>query len=581
MRTLSAGALALLAALLVVAPPASSAPSHAETGVFIAHVLPRPSAQEPFGRTEAAHAKELGVGWAAIYVDWKAMQPNGPTDPLTGPSQLHDRLATLKEKGLKVSVTFLGTPQWASGNANPYYPPNDPATFGNFVKQFAAEHGASIDAYELGNEPDGGVFWLPGPDPAKYAKYAQAGVDAVRAADPVALKFVGALVGGNATFMEQVLNAGLTGFDAVAFHSGTACKLDPPSFFNRQNAFIQATSTTAYRELIHLLKRRGLSPTVADTAAGWSTSPGLCNTPGIAADKIAGVSQDLQAKYLRDYFGCIENDPELKFVFIFELYDTSASDRWDERMGLREVPPSLEPKKSFGALQSVFGGAPGNPKPPYEPGGYCGGYVDHEPPTVELKVSAPLVNGTHLFADQPLPIYAKGTDEHPIADIDLYYDKQVEANEIATTTKNGVATFETGWFGARKLPLGDHTIIAVARDEAGNSSAPVTVKVKKVSPSQLPRTATTLTARVTRIRGRKVTIRGKLSWPAGIVKPSGRVRIWFKKGKFISRYGVTPSKPFNKTFTLRKPGKWKVSVFYDAKAPFKGSRVKTFTVRVK
>jgi hypothetical protein len=573
MRTLSAGALVLIAALLALAPPARSAPSHAETGVFVVHALPRSSDSVPFGLTEAQHASESGAKWASIYVDWKALQPGGPGDSLkaqdsAAAGQLAERLSSFKNKGLKVNITFLGTPQWASGNANPYYPPNNPADFGDFVKKLATEHGANIDGYELGNEPDGGVFWLPKADPKGYAAYAQAGVDALKAADPSAIKFVGGLVGGNAAFMEQVLNAGLNGFDAVAFHSGTACKLDPPTFYNRQNAFIQATSTTAYRELIHLLKSRGMNPTVADTAAGWSTSPGLCNSPGIAADKKGGVDEAKQAQYLREYFGCIENDPELKYAFIFSLYDLDNTDKWDHRMGLRSAPPGLGAKQSFGAMQSVFGGGS------VAKDAGCGGYVDHEAPDVVLTTSSPVVGGVPIFSG-PLQLTAKGTDEHPVRAVRI----EVNGKNIPGSTKDGTLHFDA-WQGAKDLKNGEHTVTATAEDEAGNTSKPTTLKVKKVSPNQMPLTATQLTAKVVRVKGRKVTIKGKLSWPKGLVKPSGRVRIWFKRGKFVSKYGVTPSKPFTKTFTLRKPGKWKVSVFYDNKAPFKASRVKPFTVKV-
>ena len=577
MRTLSAVALALIAAL-TLASPATSAPSHAETGVFVGHVLARSSDSVPFGVQEAAHSKELGVGWASIYIDWKALQPNGPDDSLKGPSQLHDRLASFKAQGLKVNVTFLGTPEWASGNANPYYPPKDPATFGAFVAKLAAEHGQNIDGYELGNEPDGKVFWLPGPDPAGYSRYAQAAIDVLNVADPSAVTFVGALVGGNAPFMEQVLNAGLTGFDAVAFHSGTACKLDPPSFYNRQNTFIQATSTTAYRELVHLLESRGLAQPVADTAAGWSTSPGKCNTPGIDPDKDGGVSEAKQAQYLREYFGCIESDPKLKYVFLFTLYDLSDGGKWDERMGLRKAPPGLGEKDSWAAMKSVFSGTPGNPKPAYAPGGACGGYVDHKPPTVELSSKAPSVNGVAYYADQPLHLFAKGTDEHPITDVDLFADGE----EIATTTKNGVAEFENGWFGAKKLKLGEHTITAVARDEAGNVSDKATLKVKKVAPSQLPAIKTALTAKAKVRGGLKVNVSGALTWPAGIVKPTGMIRIYFKKGRFVSKYGAKARLgKFNRTFKLRKKGRWTVSVFYEGAKPFSASRAKKMTVFVR
>jgi hypothetical protein len=316
---------------------------------------------------------------------------------------------------------------------------------------------------------------------------------------------------------------------------------------------------------------------VADTAAGWSTSPGLCNTPGIAADKKGGVSEAKQAEYLRDYFGCIEADPKLKYVFIFTLYDFGGGDEWDEKMGLRNQDTT--PKSSFGALQKVFSGSPGNPKPAYAPGGACGGYVDHKPPTVTLTSKAPAVDGVAYYADQPLHLHAKGTDEHPVTDVDLFAD----GKEIATTTKDGVAEFANGWFGAKQLKLGDHTITAVARDEAGNVSQTATLKVKKVAPSQLPAIKTALTAKAKARGGLKVKVNGALTWTESIVKPTGMIRVWFKKGRTVSRYngGKARLGKFSRTFKLKKKGKWTVNVFYEGAKPFAASRVKKFTVRVR
>ena len=582
MRILSSGALALLAAL-GLATPAMAAPSHAESGVIVARNADRA------GAVDAKNVKGLNVGWGSIYVSWAALQPDEGTaaktaEPPFDPDQLDvysQRFASMKAQGLKVNVTFIDTPTWASRTTDTserkiYYPPQNPATFGNFVTAFAKTFGAEVDGYELGNEPDGGHFWLPKADPAQYAGYAKAGIQALQNEDPGAVKFIGATAGANDEFLEEVLKQGVSGYDAVAFHSGTACKTDAPGAFIREetgSADIHNNNTTGYREIAHMMRSLGIqNPVIADTGAGWATMPeaNSCNTGASAGKKPGGVDDATQSLYLRDQFGCAEQDPELRYVFIFSLYDVSQQNVWDHRMGLMKDPST--PKAAYGDLASMFGSAT---KPGYSKGGFCGGYVDHEKPDAAITTSSPVVGGVPVFSG-PLQMTAKGSDEHPIKAVRL----AVDGKNVPGTTKDGVLDFPS-WQGAKDLKLGEHTITATVEDEAGNVATAAPLKVKKVSPSQMPRTATTLTAKATRIRGRKVTIKGRLSWPVGLVKPSGRVRIWFKKGRFVSRYGVTPSKPFNKTFTLRKAGRWKVSVFYDAEAPFKGSRVKTFTVRVK
>ena len=586
MRALSATAVAMTA-LFAMASPAWSAPSHAETGVIIAQNLERgPSNQ--FGEIEAEAVKGLNAGWGSVYVSWAALQPDQGTADHPDPAKRLDkgqadvyaeRFAQLKAKGRKVNVTIIDTPTWASGTADTsanknYYPPQNPATFGNFLTSFAAAFGANVDGYELGNEPDGGHFWLPGPDPAKYAGYAKAGIAALQTADPTAVKFIGATAGANDEFLEAVLKQGVTGYDAVAFHSGTACKTDAPGDFIREEtgtADIHNNNTTGYREIAHMMRSLGIAnPVIADTGAGWATMPdsNSCNVGASAGKKPGGVNEATQSLFLRDQFGCAEQDPELKYIFIFSLYDVSDAQIWDQRMGL--IRFNRTPKASYNDLAAMFGGG----KPGYSKGGFCGGYVDHEAPDVKIETSSPVVGGVPIFSG-PLQMAAKSSDEHPIKAVRI----EVDGKNVPGTTKNGVLEFPS-WQGAKNLSLGEHTITATAEDEAGNIAKAAPLKVKKVTPGQMPLTATQLTAKVKRVRGMKVTISGRLTWPKGLVKPSGRVRIWFKRGRFVSKYGVTPSKPFTKTFTLRKPGKWKVSVFYDNKAPFKSSRVRPFTVKV-
>jgi hypothetical protein len=572
---------ALLGAFILAAP-ANAAPTP-QTGVVIAENFERGPGGK-IGEIEAAATAELGVGWGSIYVSWATLQPSdGPLDP-GQVSVYHDRFASLKQAGnRKVNVTIIDTPVWASQTTDTsgkrfFYPPVNPATFGNFMTAFAKEFAGEVDGYELGNEPDGGVFWLPGPDPAGYAGYAKAGIAAIQANDPTAVKFIGATAGANDEFMEDVLKQGVTGYDAVAFHSGTACKTEPPGQFIRDpsgNADIHANSSTGYRELIYMMRSLGIdNPVIADTAAGWATMPqaNSCDTGASKDAKPGGVDEATQSLYLRDYFGCAESDPELKYIFIFSLYDrddAGARAKWDHHMGLRKLDRTAKP--SFRDLASTFASPA---KPPFSPGGFCGGYVDHKAPTATLTTTSPVVGGVPLFAG-PLTLAAKGTDEHPVIDIDLFAD----GKEIATTTKDGAVTME--WQGAKELSLGEHTITATAKDEAGNVGKATALKVKKVTAAQLPGVVTKLTAKVKRIKGRKVTITGRLTWPKGVVTPGGRVRIWFKKGKFVSKYGVSPKKPFTKTVTLRKPGKWTVNVFYDAAKPFAKSKVKAFTVRVR
>lgn len=567
-----------LAFLLSVAAPAAAAPSHAETGAIIAQGLDRESPGAPFGRTEAAAVAGLNMGWGSIYVSWASLQPSGPGPFPQGVDaarrQYRDRFESLQAAGRRVNVTFIGTPEWASGNPNPNYPPRDPQAFGNFVAEFAKEFGDVVDGYELGNEPDGGEFWLPGPDPAKYAGFAKAGLAALAQYDPSAVKFIGATAGANDEFMESVLRTGVTGWDAVAFHSGTACKTEPPGAYIREDtgtADIHPNSTTGYRELVHMMRALGITaPVIADTGAGWSTTPALCDRGASKDRKPGGVSEADQSRFSRDFLGCAEQDPELRYVFFFSLYDLSSQGTWDHRMGLRRLDGS--PKPAYGDLAATLG-APGAPA--YSPGGFCGGYVDHTAPGVTLTTTAPVVDGRAYYAGA-LPLAAKGTDAHPIVDVDLFAD----GKEIPTTTKDGAVALD--WQGAKQLSLGNHTITATARDEAGNTGRSAPLEVRRVRPEDLPAIATRLRAKVIKRGGRKVRVKGRLRWPKALGTPAGHVRIRFKRKRLVSKYSVPARQGrFRKTVTLRRRGKWRVRVFYRGVKPFSSSRAKTRRVRVR
>src|SRR5687768_17323006 len=114
MRTLSAGALVVLACL-ILAVPASSAPTNAETGVVIALNLERGPGGR-IGEIEASAVQGLNAGWGSVYVSWAALQPNNDNAMDGGQVSVYkDRFAALKAAGRKVNVTIIDTPTWASG----------------------------------------------------------------------------------------------------------------------------------------------------------------------------------------------------------------------------------------------------------------------------------------------------------------------------------------------------------------------------------------------------------------------------------------------------------------------------------
>lgn len=88
-----------------------------------------------------------------------------------------------------IAMTAYGA-RWASGEADSYYPPNDPADFATFAGEAAARYGDRIDRWEIWNEPNAGYrFWKVGSpprvsgDPVGYAALFVPAADAIHAGD--------------------------------------------------------------------------------------------------------------------------------------------------------------------------------------------------------------------------------------------------------------------------------------------------------------------------------------------------------------------------------------------------------------
>ena len=133
-----------------------------------------------------------------------------------------DELAAVSQlRGIKIVAVVTGAPQWASGSADPYVPPRDPADFGRFLNALAARERGHVTAWEIWNEPDEKEFWHGAVGPAAYAPLLKAGSEAVREADPGALVLAGASTGNDHPFVEGLYAAGAG--DAVPSRNQRGC----------------------------------------------------------------------------------------------------------------------------------------------------------------------------------------------------------------------------------------------------------------------------------------------------------------------------------------------------------------------
>ena len=195
-------------------------------------------ARGPGAGQDAIRARELarflatGVRTARLDVLWHVVQPApGPFDF----AELDPMIDQARAAGIDVlAILGYGTP-WASSasGGDPFYPPDDPATYAAFVRATVEHFRGRVTRYEIWNEPNGGFrFFRPSPngDAARYGELLAVATDAAKTACPecsvtsAGLFFHTQLINGALEFTHDLLDAHpnvLTRVDAYGFHPYT------------------------------------------------------------------------------------------------------------------------------------------------------------------------------------------------------------------------------------------------------------------------------------------------------------------------------------------------------------------------
>ncbi|HEY6762377.1 MAG TPA: Ig-like domain-containing protein [Baekduia sp.] len=570
-----------VAALAALAFPTASAHA-AEPGV---------NAASP-NHDSVAEAIATGAKTVRLFVSWAEMEPSGPGDypDHNGRTATYDAaIKQLNAAGAKPLFVVLNTPQWANGVADQLVPPNDPQTYANFMKAFAAHNKGvgSVAGYEIWNEPDENMFWHPGPDAGRYAALLKASYAAVKAGDPSATVLSGPTTGNNYQWIQSLYNDGAGGsFDAVAVHTDTAC-LDrgPDAFYREDGGKLARYTFLGYRTVHDVMAANGDGgKPIWMSELGWSSTnggPTSCSRGQWSGQKASGVSEADQAQYLTKAYQCLANDPYVQKADWFTMRDTTgnAADELNH-YGLVHTDGSAKPALgAFKAIAASDGGSAGS----------CG---DFDGPSIRIIKPTP----NQQFVDK-LDLSAAATDGGVgLGRITFTYDNQpAEIRNFTSNLANGAPVGLAPWQGSGKLALGPHTITVTALDMNGNTSS-ASVTVTKVPLSALKSTLTPsvkLKTKKVKCKKRVCSVAGSMSRAVAAKKmgtvPSlgGKVAVEWqfrnKKGKWRKLSGGL--KPANKPFTfkakLKNKGKWRVRVVYQGQAPWKkaSSKYLTFTLK--
>jgi len=509
------------------------------------------------GTAEAyATLSDTGSKWARHFLYW-----DGIGD--AGLAQYDQIVAEEDKRGVKTLFVVTGL----GGN-----PPANAQAYADYVGNLAKRWKGRLEAIEIWNEQDEGMFWKGGPQAARYTDLLQRSYTAVKSHDPRMTVVMGATTGNNYGFLEQVYAAGGKGyFDAAAAHTDTACLVDPPTSYYKDQGRIARFTFLGYRELRATMLANGDEKPIWLTEIGWSAAQHTCEVGMWAGQKAAGVSEADQARHLLEAYHCLGQDPYVQVAMWFNNRDLVADGKMEHMYGLLRADGSRRP--AYSAFQDLarFGDRLSTP---------CG---DFGAPAVQIltpKTSAV------IGRNDPLAIRATSPDKDVLR---MTFAVKGAPSEIRNFTNGGKPLNLTSgvgltWQGAKKLPYGTHTLVVTAVDAQGNAGT-AQVSFRKVNPTRLGLQSTSFPKLRLLGSGRKRTLSGQLRARLPFSLPGKVLVEWHNRrgGRWKKMHGAAynANKPFRFTQRLRSSGRWRVRVRYVGKHPFRStaSRWIAFSVR--
>jgi hypothetical protein len=531
----------LLAVLGALAAPAAA--QSAEVGLNIAGGAS--ASPESYAMLD-----DTGAKWARHFMFWDAVDERILREG-------YDRIVANEDRrGVKTLLVVAGL----GGR-----PPADPAAYARFMGSLAARYKGRVEAYEVWNEQDEGIFWKGGGDPAAYVRLLKAAHKAIKAGDPGAKVIFGPTTGNNYRFVSAAYKAGAKGsFDAVAVHTDTGCLTRAPSeFYREEDGRLGQYTFLGYREVRRVMEANGDAKPIWMTELGWSAATHTCDRGSTAGTKPAGVGERKQAENLREAYRCLSEDAYVEVALWFNDRDLVGDLRELNSYGLKRFDGSLRP--AYAAFKDVARNGPGA-------AGGCGDFA-----APRIRVLRPTA-GTRVSDGDTLPIKATSPD----ADVVRMTFRYGANDTIRSFSNDNGAPLDFSkvtpawtWSGIKKLGYGTHRVVIVAYDRNGNEGRQE-ILVEKVRPGRMPRTRTKFTKVRLRGSGRSRVVTGRLvaSRPVGV---PGKVKIKWqaKRGgswRTVHRWTKSARGPFRFKQRLRHGGAWRVRVEFPGRRPYGSSR---------
>jgi hypothetical protein len=261
----------------------------------------------------------LGATWIRADFEWSGIEA---TKGVFTWDRADVAVDQARSHGINVLATLDYTPSWARTNqTSDHYPPDDPDTFASFAKAAVQRYKDRVHDWEIWNEPNYSLFWLPRPDVAAYTTLLRKAYAAIKSVDPTATVMVGGLTvsGGSnlaPTFLQNIYddNGGTSNglFDAVAWHPYCRTR-NPTSPTAPWCAWYQMNGANS--------SGRSIMVAHGDAAKQiWPTEYGVC-TGGIGH---LATSEATQAVDLRDAYDAAGHLSYLGPMFWYDLQDSTS-----------------------------------------------------------------------------------------------------------------------------------------------------------------------------------------------------------------------------------------------------------------
>lgn len=295
--------------------------------------------------------RAAGVHWVRLNVNWAYLEPErGRIDQ--GLLRQYDyAVAKARAAGMRVLMLIGGNdvPYWASGDPGKHtdsqerrhwdrrHPPGRMSDYGRLVR-FTVRHFRryGVRHYEIWNEPNHPAFWSPEPDARRYVAMLRSAYRQAKRADRRARVILGGLSRNDYVYLDEVYRrGGRRFFDAVAVHPYVWDESPLSIWYGRDDweplrkgasDRISWNCFPGIREVRRTMVRHGdRRKRIWVTEFGWSVTAG--------AD---GVSEQTQARYLRQAFRYVERLPWVKAMFWYLARDDPfrPDGHWEAHTGL-------------------------------------------------------------------------------------------------------------------------------------------------------------------------------------------------------------------------------------------------------